>query len=106
MIISGEKLAYFDPQEKIWPKESGQLYNIQDIYSQNKLDSQATFEVVEGISAVTGKYPGTLFRFPLRTEPSDLSDMSYTVCKMRDLLAGLREEAKFFASFPSFCSRD
>ena len=98
MIISGEKLAYLDPLEMIWPKELGQSYNIQDIYSQSKLDSLAAFEV-DGFSAETGMYPGTLFRFPLRTKPSDLSEISYTVREMHDLLTGLREEAKFLLLF-------
>ena len=99
MIISGNKLAYMEPQEKVWRGESGQSYLIQDIHSQGKLDSLAPFEGVAGFSAQAGTYHGTLFRFPLREAPSDLSENCYTVQKLHDLLVALREEAKFLLLF-------
>ena len=99
MIISGDKLAYMEPQEKVWHGESGQSYLIQDIHSQGKLDSLAPFEGVAGFSAQAGTYHGTLFRFPLRKAPSDLSENCYTVQKLHDLLVALRDEAKFLLLF-------
>ena len=99
MIISGDKLAYMEPQEKVWPGESGQSYLIQDICSQGKLDCLAPFEGVAGFSAQAGTYHGTLFRFPLRKAPSDLSENCYTVQKLHDLLVALRDEAKFLLLF-------
>ena len=107
VIISGDKLAYMEPQEKVWRGESGQSYFIQDIRSQGKLDSLAPFEGVAGFSAQAGTYHGTLFRFPLRKAPdlskphskSDISENCYTVQKLLDLLVALREEAKFLLLF-------
>ena len=99
MIISGDKLAYMEPQEKVWHGESGQSYLIQDIRSQGKLDSLAPFEGVAGFSAQAGTYHSTLFRFPLRKAPSDLSENCYTVQKLHDLLVALRDEAKFLLLF-------
>ena len=99
MIISGDKLAYMEPQEKVWRGESGQSYLIQDIRSQGKLDSLAPFEGVAGFSAEARTYHGTLFRFPLRKTPSDLSENCYTVQKLHDLLVTLRDEAKFLLVF-------
>ena len=99
MIISGDKLAYMEPQEKVWRGESGQSYLVQDIHSQGKSDSLAPFEGVAGFSAEVGTYYGTLFRFPLRKAPSDLSENCYTVQKLHDLLVALRDEAKFLLLF-------
>ena len=99
VIISGDKLAYMEPQEKVWRGESGQSYLIQDIHSQSKLDSLAPFEGVASFSSQVRTYHGTLFRFPLREAPSDLSENCYTVQKLHDLLVALREEAKFLLLF-------
>ena len=99
VIISGDKLAYMEPQEKVWRGESGQSYLIQEIRSQGKLDSLAPFEGVAGFSAQVRTYHGTLFRFPLRKAPSDISKNCYTVQKLHDLLVALREEAKFLLLF-------
>jgi len=99
VIVSGKKLAYLEPREKIWRGESGQSYPIQEIHAQNKLDSLMPFESVAGFSAQAGIYPGTLFRFPLRITASDLSENLYTIQKLQDLLVAIREEAKFLLLF-------
>ena len=99
MIISGDKLAYMEPQEKIWRGESGQSYPIREICARNKRDSLAPFKGVAGYSVQAGIYPGTLFRFPLRNTPSDLSENLYTIQKLQDLLVAIREEAKFLLLF-------
>ena len=99
MIISGERLAYLEPQEKVWPEKSGRSYTIRKIYAQNKLDSLAPFEGVAGFSSRDRTYPGTLFRFPLRNAPSELSKKLYTVQKLHKLLVSLKEEAKFLLLF-------
>ena len=99
VVISGERLAYMEPQEKVWPEKSGRSYSIRNIYTQNKLDSLAPFEGVAGFSSRDRIYPGTLFRFPLRDAPSELSEKLYTVHKLRKLLSSLKEEAKFLLLF-------
>ena len=99
VIVSGDKLAYLEPQEKIWRGESGQSYPIREICARNKFDSLAPFEGVAGFSAQAGIYPGTLFRFPLRNATSDLSENLYTIQTLRDLLVAIREEAKFLLLF-------
>ena len=88
-----------EPQEKVWPEKSGQSYSIKKIHTQNKLDSLAPFEGVAGFSSRDRSYPGTLFRFPLRNAPSELSEKLYTVQKLQKLLASLKEEAKFLLLF-------
>ena len=44
-------------------------------------------------------YSGTLFRFPLRSEPSDLSKKKYTADKVRKLFDALKEEASVILLF-------
>ena len=99
VIVSGDKLAYLEPQEKIWRGESGQSYPIREICAQNRFDSLTPFEGVAGFSSQAGIYPGTLFRFPLRNATSDLSENLYTIQTLRDLLVAIREEAKFLLLF-------
>ena len=98
VIISGEKLAYMEPQEKIW-QEAGRSYSFRKAYTQKKFDSLTPFEGVAGFSAQAGIYPGTLFRFPLRNTTSDLCENLYTIQKLRDLLVAIRDEAKFLLLF-------
>ena len=76
VIVSGGKLAFLDPQKKIWRGESGQSYPIHRI---RKVDSLAPFQGVAGFSAQARIYPGTLFRFPLRNSASVLSENLYTI---------------------------
>ena len=99
MIVSGRKLAYLEPQEKIWKGESGQWFDITELRSQGQ-DGLAPFDNVCGFSAsMTSDYCGTLFRFPLRDASSELSETTYTVSKLHKLLAALKEEAKFLLLF-------
>ena len=44
-------------------------------------------------------FPGTLFRFPLRNTPSELSENIYTIEKLRELTGALKREAKFLLVF-------
>ena len=44
-------------------------------------------------------YPKTLFRFPLRTNPSELSEVVYTFDKIEELIEALRGEATFLLPF-------
>ena len=97
MIISGKKLAYLEPQEKVWRGESGQWFDISELWGQ---DGLAPFHGRSGFNAdMTSDYSGTLFRFPLRDAPSALSENVYTVLKLHELFAALKEEAKFLLLF-------
>ena len=99
MIISGKKLAYLEPQEKVWRGESGQWFDISEVRSRGP-DGLAPFHNVCGFSAyATSDYCGTLFRFPLRDLASELSENVYTVSKLHELLTALKEEAKFLLLF-------
>ena len=97
-IISGEKIAYLDPQEKVWFGQSGRLFTLdklQDKYN----DALTPFIDVAGFTRGMLYYPKTLFRFPLRTVPSDLSENVYTIEKIEGLIDALRGEAYHLLPF-------
>ena len=99
MIVSGRKVAYLEPQEKVWEGKSGQWFDISELQTQGQ-DGLAPFHNVCKFSAITtSDYCGTLFRFPLRDTCSKLSENVYTVSKLHKLLAALKEEAKFLLLF-------
>ena len=57
------------------------------------------YENVLDCKISTRFYNGTLFRFPLRGEPSELSKKSYTADKVRKLFDALKEEASVILLF-------
>ena len=95
VIASGDKVAFLDPQEVIWRGESGCWYDL----SQCPPDTVAPFKNICGFSAHMHTYRGTMFRFPLRNKPSELSKKLYTVDRLRHLLDALKQEAKFLLLF-------
>ena len=95
-IISGDTVVYLDPQEKLWPRQPGAKFNLSML---QKTDLLATLNDIEGFNSSTTNYPKTLFRFPLRTQPSDLSENKYSVDDLIKLIDALRDEAKFLLLF-------
>ena len=98
-IVSGNRLAYLDPHEEIWPRETGQWYDIDG--NARYTDTFAPFENLRGFSVRNARYNGTFFRFPLRNARRDkrVSTHTYDVNKLRELLTALREEAKCILLF-------
>ena len=96
-IISGDTVAYLDPQERVWPGQSGTWFLLSDLQGADALTS---LEGIEGFSSSTTYYPKTLFRFPLRSKPSpSLSRSTYTANSLIKLIDALRDEAKFLLLF-------
>ena len=92
-------MAYLDPHEEIWPKETGQWYDIdKNMYSS---DTFAPFEGLCGFSVHASHFAGTIFRFPLRNvrRQKRVSTHTYDVNKLHTLLVALREEAKCILLF-------
>ena len=98
-IVSGNRLAYLDPHEEIWPHETGQWYDIDK--NVHYSDTFAPFEKLCGFTVRNASYNGTLFRFPLRDVRRDkrVSSHTYDINKLRELLTALREEAKCILLF-------
>ncbi len=101
LIVSGDRLAFFDPEEKIFGT-NGKDYNLCDVITQH-FDFIAPINGVAGFESSSvvdkGWYNSTIFRLPLRTEPSEISSSLYDLTKMKKLLNALRNEAKYLLLF-------
>ena len=88
-----------DPQKKIWRGDPGHKYRLKN----NKPESQDSFTpfVFADPCSLESKqyYPGTLIRFPLRNEPSELSDKLYTTTKLKSILKALKDDASILLLF-------
>ncbi|KAG8452898.1 hypothetical protein GDO86_004628 [Hymenochirus boettgeri] len=98
-IFSGDQIGMLDPHQVLFGRhESGQCWNI-------KTDSKEIYELADqfapffGIFESTketftqGYFPGTIFRFPLRVEPSLLSNNLYNKDKVLELYESFRADA-------------
>ena len=88
-----------DPQKKIWRPDPGHKYKLRN----NKPETQDSFKpfvFADPCSLETKQnYPGTLIRFPLRKEQSELSDKLYTTEKLRSILTALKDDASILLLF-------
>ena len=93
-------MAYLEPHEEIWKKETGQWYNIQQPADEAD-DTFTPFNGLNGFSFGTSYFHGTFFRFPLRgvSREKRVSSHVYTVSKLREILTALREEARVMLLF-------
>ena len=98
-ILSGNRLAYLEPHEEIWPRKSGRWYEIDK--KVHCSDTFSPFEGLCGFSVQNGEYNHTLFRFPLRdkTQEERVSPHTYDIDKLRNLLVALQKEAKCILLF-------
>ena len=86
-----------DPQTRIWPRESGRSFSLEEVQN---TDNLTPFHGVSGFASSGMKsYPKTIFRFPLREKPSEISETIYDVRKVHNLIDALREEAKLLLIF-------
>ena len=88
-----------DPQKEIWRGDPGHKYKLRN----NKLeyqDSFTPFVFADPCSLETKQnYPGTLIRFPLRNERSELSDKLYTTAKLKSIFKALKDDASVLLLF-------
>ena len=89
----------------MWKGESGKRYTLTELQSSCP-QALYPYDGVAGFSSHTHSFNGqTLFRFPLRNKPSNLSSEVSTIDSVRQLLHALKDEAKFLLLFlRSVCS--
>lgn len=98
-IFSGDQIAMLDPHQMLFGvHESGQCWNLKsDIKEITELNDQfAPYFGLLGSSEKTirdGNFPGTLFRFPLRMKPSQLSNNIYNKEKVLELFESFKVDA-------------
>ena len=90
-------IAFLEPQEKIWRKESGRQYSLQEIPGSDHLN--CLHNIANFNSQSTEQYNKTLFRFPLRTAASGLSKNVYDLERVHKLINALRSDAKLLLLF-------
>jgi len=96
-VLSGDKLGMIDPQQFAFPASSHgwSLSRHSKLFSAipHQLEPYiGTFDCDAG-SFRSGFYRGTMFRFPLRTQPSALSSSLYDEEKMCELLKNFEADA-------------
>ena len=88
-----------DPQKKIWRGDPGHKYKLKNNKSEYR-DSFTPFVFADPCSLETKQnYPGTLIRFPLRNEQSELSVKLYTTAKLKLILKALKDDASVLLLF-------
>ena len=99
MIVSGKKIAYLEPQQKVWHGEPGRAYSLTEV---RNTDALKPFDGIEDFDFTSvSEYTKTLFRFPLRCVRSDLSENIYTTERLQSLIQPLVEEADTLLLFLS-----
>ena len=94
-----------DPQKTMWEGDPGHKYKLTTNVQQNS-DSFSPFKFRDHCSLGTQQqYNGTLIRFPLRNEPSGLSNKLYTVAKLNELLKALKDDAVILLLFLRYVER-
>uniref|UniRef100_UPI00398ED8D0 sacsin n=1 Tax=Pristiophorus japonicus TaxID=55135 RepID=UPI00398ED8D0 len=104
-IFSGKYIGILDPQEKLFgEREAGYIWSLDDSEDRKAFEcSRDQFRPFRYAMEVTGTgawthalkehyFKGTLFRFPLRTEPSEISDSLYDKDKIFDLFDSFRAD--------------
>ena len=103
--MSTSQIGIIDPHEKCFgERRTGNSWDIRnDRDIMNAIPDQfapyrGVFDFPEDIFT-RGSYTGTLFRFPLRTEPSKLSETLYSAEKVNDLFNGFMADAHLVLLF-------
>ena len=97
-----------DPQKTMWRGDPGHKYNLSNNTPKKECykDSFSPFKFTDHCSLGTQQqYNGTLIRFPLRNEPSGLSNKLYTVAKLKELLKALKDDAAILLLFLRYVER-
>ena len=98
--MSGDAIVFLDPHETHFGRtETGQRFSLEDQPLREYPDQFMPYEDVLDCKISKQYYNGTLFRFPLRGEPSDLSKKNYTTQEVRELFHALKEEAPVILLF-------
>ena len=98
--MSGDCIVFLDPHEIHFGRgETGQQFSLEDELLENHEDQFKPYENVLDCKISTRFYNGTLFRFPLRSAPSDLSKKVYSKEKVSKLFQALKEEAPVILLF-------
>ena len=100
-IVSGDTVAFLDPHEKYFVRgQPGQRFSTAGALLEEHFDQFHPFQQIFNCNLNQGNhYNGTLFRFPLRTHPSQLSNKIYTREMVNTLFDSFKSEASAILLF-------
>ena len=113
-LLSDCQIGFIDPHGVHFSdkrcQRTGKLWHLQeDFEAMDKVSGQ--FSPYKGIFDCTGEvfsrgfYDGTLFRFPLRTTPSELSETVYSADKVETLFESFKTEANLMLLFLQYLEK-
>ncbi|RHZ79540.1 hypothetical protein Glove_144g93 [Diversispora epigaea] len=95
-FISGDSIAFLDPQEKFLPKKNDfpqrgiiGSFPRNGIRNFSERDQFIPYDGTEGID-FKSTFNGTLFRIPLRQQPSKISDRIFSVNEVQELFIKIK----------------
>jgi hypothetical protein len=95
-FISGDSIVFLDPLEEFLPAKDGNTQRgtigpipKNGIRRCREKDQLVPFEGIEGIN-FRSTFNGTLFRIPLRQQKSEISDSTYTISKILNLIKTIK----------------
>ena len=107
-MLSGDRIVMIDPHEKYFTYKGDKTTGYSWQLSQRRADMAkipdqfAPFHGVFNCSPQTfhqAHYPGTIFRFPLRTKPSEISSTLYSPDRVRELFTNFEQDAHLILLF-------
>ena len=103
-IMSGSQLGFLDPRQKCFGDGNpGKSWKLKSKRLQRNKDQLKPFEHqifhVNDEVFQKGQYPATVFRFPLRTEESELSKTIYDNTRVKELFASYEDDAEISLLF-------
>ncbi|XP_076358830.1 sacsin-like [Tachypleus tridentatus] len=109
-ILSGERILFINPLEKDMTKIC-RLVKWKILNQDAKNECQKLFDALSGVVTLpqdlftSWHFPGTLFWFPLRQQPSQLSDNLYDSGKLQDLFNVFKEEVQQVLLFMTYIEK-
>ncbi|XP_078511028.1 sacsin-like isoform X1 [Lissotriton helveticus] len=109
-VLSSRNIGMFDPQGAVFD-DGGFLWNLEEEEDRNEVESFTDqflpfCNVLRAIDRgnwdnikKTGSFKGTLFRFPLRSRPSEISDNLYNTERVKELFNCFSKDASISLLF-------
>ncbi|XP_078511034.1 sacsin-like isoform X2 [Lissotriton helveticus] len=109
-VFSGRHIGMLDPQRTVFD-DGGFMWNLQDEEDRKEIESLSDqfLPFMDGLRAIdrgnwdnireTGYFEGTLFRFPLRSSPSELADNLYSTERVTELFECFSKDASISLLF-------
>ena len=93
-------MEFIDERDEDGSRRTGKLFTLSELKNQKHTDHLAPFEDIFEFRSSLPSYNATIFRFPLRLKPSDLSTKCYSPEEIvEELLSGLERDAPHLLLF-------